>query len=1095
MICTNKLFNICLCTCLLLLSCKETPTNVDSTFETLPFKEELATITAFDDSTYIVGSQHGDIFFLCNGQEKSHLQSHESRIYQAFVDNEEGLWAGVRSSGVLKMSGHHSSEDNLPTGHWQAGRRMRIPQQGVHYSPYGLIPYRGDTILAATSHGLYYFSTHQTTDDLKPIAYKKEAGRPFVFCSPIEHGNMIYLASDDGIVCIKRTNAAPKIDHSLLNGHQIRKIEKDHAYNKLYALTDNCLFVINPSDHVVLKTLKLPFSAFSMTVALGNYYFLTQDWLYVTTDLDDIQNATAIKLPYSAPDDTRNLMIYDEYHQMIRLVTEHAILSLSALNGIGQNASMIHLSTYDAKSKTTYLLDPKNDLYALGAKDVIAQKLLHLPSTDNISAICTQDGKLIYVANHKQIKTVRLKSRWHNAFSDLSSSVLTTEKDITALYCLDDIMFVGVRDSLMAFKNGEPLRLVPPHIEPYVTHFQSNSSDTLYATTLNDGLWRINRKKDSLFADIIPNTTNIRFQTNVLSLDSEKTLLLNHHHLYLLKNGEPQATDSMEVSGFQRLLLLSQKDNLYRVVALSSHDVRLFDVTDDGLSSYPFHALHGQSIVPEGCIKANGHYYLSTEWGVMVADSLGNPAMYRPQFLSFDRSSYDINLTVVVILAVLAFLIIAFLGYRLYIINLRKLHEHKEHLLRLQEEEEQNVLQRKQAYMDRVQVLTTVVPYINDPQLSKTLEELRQEIKYSNIPDEDLNRRIQEMTMNSTLALTETLHTQIQQIKATNWKESLFIAMESEELLKNPRDVKDLLKCVKHNQQWLSQVENTEHILDHYEVFSTQVIDIPGVTEGLSNEIATIRNAFTIERLETAIKLFQALQLRMETIATAAKREKVSEYITQLTQQLPESPETQSLHSALTDFLEPLGELKDTNTEAFLKMLLDLTILCHRCQMQISLEGIRQNMSELASLTNTLKNSEKALQAMDETDLVKRRQLMASHERMQADIRTCQRQIRDDIKTFYTSARLGHADEALFASLQINLKAGEPSKRASLLAMLIACPSEKSSKIYESLGGNSYTYRSDMSHLIADIRQLRPQLYTLSTTDASSIANALLQVP
>ncbi len=1095
MICTNKLFNICLCTCLLLLSCKETPTNVESTFETLPFNEDLATITAYNDSTYIVGSQHGDIFFLCNGQTKNHLQSHESRIYQAFVDNEDGIWAGVRSSGVLKMSGHQSSEDNLPTGHWQASRRMRIPQQGVHYSPYGLIPYQGDTIIVATSHGLYYFSTHQATDDLKPIAYKKEVGRPFVFCSPIEHGKTIYLASDDGIVCINRSNTAPKIQYSLLNGHQIRKIEKDYYSNRLYALTDNSLFVINLSDHVVLKTLQLPFSAFSMTVALGKYYFLTQDWLYVTTDLDDLENATAVKLPYSAPDDTRNILFYDEYHQMIRLVTEHAILSLSALNGIGQNASMIHLSTYDAQSKTTYLLDPKNDLYSLSAKDTLAQKLLHLPSTDNISAICTQNGKLIYVANHKQIKTVKLKSRWHNAFSDLSSAVLTTEKDITALFCMDDIMFVGVRDSLMAFKDGKPLRLVPPRIEPYITHFLSHSADTLYATTLNDGLWCILRKKDSLFAEIIPNTLGIRFQTNVLPLDSEKTLLLNHHHLYLLQKGEPQATDSIEVSGFQRLMLVSHKENRYCVAALSSHDARVFNVSDDGLTPFPFHTLHGQSIIPEGCIQANGHYYLSTEWGVMVADSIKSPTMYRPLFLSFDRSSYDINLTIVVILAALAILIIAFLGYRLYIINLRKLHEHKEHLRRLQEEEKQNVLQRKQAYMDRVQVLTTVVPYVNDPKLSETLEELRQEIKYSNIPDEDLNRRIQEMTMNSTLALTETLHKQIQQIKATNWKESLFVAMESEELLKNPRDVKDLLKCVKHNQQWLSQVKNTERILDSYEAFSTQVIDIPGVTEGLNNEVTTIRNAFTIERLETAIKLFQALQLRMETIAAAAKRELVSEHIASLIQHLPNLPEIQNLHSALTSFLDPLGELQDTDTEAFQKMLLDLTVLCHQSQMQISLEEIRQHMTELSSLTNKLKNSEKALQAMDETDLAKRRQLLASHERLQADIRNRQHQIRDNIKSFYSSARAGHADEALFASLQINLKAGEPSKRASLLAMLIALPSEKSSKIYESLGGNSYTYRSDMSHLIADIRQLRPQLYTLSTTDHSSIAKALLQVP
>ena len=1095
MICTNKLFNICLCTCLLLLSCKETPTNVESTFETLPFNEDLATITAYNDSTYIVGSQHGDIFFLCNGQTKSHLQSHESRIYQAFVDNEDGIWAGVRSSGVLKLSGHQSSEDNLPTGHWQTSRRMHIPQQGVHYSPYGLIPYQGDTIIAATSHGLYYFSTHQATDDLQPIEYKKEVGRPFVFCSPIEDGKAIYLASDDGIVCINRTHEAPTIHHSLLNGHQIRKIEIGHHDNRLYALTDNSLFVVNISDHVVLRTLKLPFSAFSMTVALGKYYFLTQDWLYVTTDLNDLEHATAVKLPYSAPDDTRNILFYDEYHQMIRLVTEHAILSLSALNGIAQNASMIHLSTYDAHSKTTYLLDPKNDLYSLDAKDTLAQKLLHLPSTDNISAICTQDGKLIYVANHKQIKTVKLRSRWHNAFSNLPSTVLTTEKDITALYCLDDIMFVGVRDSLMAFKDGKPLRLVPPRIEPYITHFQSHSSDTLYATTLNDGLWCIHRKKDSLIAEIIPHTSGIRFQTNVLPLDSEKTLLLNHHHLYLLQKGGPQTTDSIEVSGFQRLLLVSHKENRYYIAALSSHDVRIFEVSDDGLTSRPFHALHGQSMIPEGSIQANDHYYLSTEWGVMVADSLKSPTVYRPLFLSFDRSSYDIYLTIVVILAGLAILIIAFLGYRLYIINLRKLHEHKEHLRRLHEEEQQNVLQRKQAYMDRVQVLTTVVPYVHDPQLSKTLEELRQGIKYSNIPDEDLNRRIQEMTMNSTLALTETLHKQVQQIKATNWKESLFVAMETEELLKNPRDVKDLLKCVKHNQQWLSQVEQTEQVLDSYETFSSQVIDLPGVTEGLGNELTTVRNAFMIERLETATKLFQALQLRMETIGTAAKRKLVSEYITKLIQRLPHLPETQDLHSALTGFLKPLGELQDKDTETFQKMLLDLTELCHQSQMQISLEEIRQHMTELSSLTNKLKNSEKALQAMDETDLTKRRQLLASHESLQTEIRNRQHQIRDSIKTFYTYARASHADEALFASLQINLKAGEPSKRASLLAMLIARPTEKSSKIYESLGGNSYTYRSDMSHLIADIRQLHSQLQTLSTKNRSNIAKSLSNVP
>jgi len=996
------------------VSCKETPSGSEAAFESLSFDEDLASITLLNDSISVVGSEHGDLFYLVNGQRLGHQRSLESRIYQLYADG-DSLWAGVRSSGVVRMETAAVEGQSAQSDVWRVGRRMSIPLQDFRYSPYGLICYRGDTLLVATSHGLYYFSTHQSSDQLLPIAYKRDVGRPFVFCSPVASDGSIYVASDDGVVRIDRTSAAPAISRTLLQGHQIRRLEFNQVLHRLYALSDDSLFVVSTPDDRVLERLSMPFTAFSMVEALGKFYFLNQDWLYVSQDLTDLSHATAIRLPHPVPTDTRNNFVYDRQQQELHIVTRHAVLSLSAVNGIGQSANMVLQSAFDEAAHTAYFLTPKNDLFAIGSSDTIAQKLLRLPSTENVSQLTAYQGTITYVANRKQIRTIRPRGPFRNIIYNQPSTVATTQKDITALHSYGDLMLVGVRDSLMAFRKGTALPLTPPHYEPYVTHITSVSADTLYATTLNNGLWCLVDRGDSLSASIVPATNNIRFQADLLPLGGDVSVLLNHHYLYLIHGDSVQPVDSVALSGYRRLLMLSRSAFGCRIAALSFRNLRLFDVTSEGFRPLPHQVSYGQDFIIRGCLEADNRLYLSTEWGTLAADSLGRNLAVSPTFLSFDRTTYDFTFTLASILLLLALFVITYLGIKLYSYRQQRL-------------------------------------------------------------------------------CVEALKEQLPQIKATAWKERVYVGADAESVLSQTSSLRRIRKCLKRNEEWLAGVASTESKLQRCDDFCTQAVSIPGVTQGMADELAAVRNAYAAERQATADKRFQALHLRMETLASSAQREAIAAYVGDLLKRLPEQSATKALRNTLEEQLQRLGQLAETDAETVQKMLIDLNTACQQSQMQIALDEIHALTDQLTTLTSQQKLAQKACSAADETEVSHRRQLFATYEQIDEDVRDHRRAIREHIRNFYATAYSCHADEELFNALQIHPKASEPSRRASLLVMLAACSTEKSTNIYSALGGDSYTYRSDLSRLLADIRAQQPQLKSLSEADSLSIARFLCTI-
>lgn len=619
------------------ISCTKKSNEYDISFQEQSFANDiLATISILNDSVYVVGGEDGEIYLLQDDSVIADYKPDLARIYSLFIDNDT-LYAGVRNNGIVKLVKNN------------AVKQYNIPQKETRYSPYNIIPYRGDTLLTTTSNGLYYFSKGKP-NNLSPIQYVENPGEPFPFCSPITIGKNIFVGSKKGIIAINTLNDKPKAE-SLFNGKLnnivISKLEKGDN-DTIYALSDepgnDTLYICNIKSNIITKSYGLSFSARSFVIAEGKFYFINEHELHVITNLDDLDNLkkegnhVVIRLPHASSPDARNIIIYDKTNRKIRIITQKTLLSLPSLNGIGESKSKISGICFDEKSKTIYFQNANNEIYKYkyekGSK-IKASKILELPLTEEVSSLSAFDGTLYFISNYQQLKSIKdkgyLQSLWNHP-----SSICDLPDKSTAMLVDDSVAYVGVRDCLLKINLTEKRidKLLTDHdVKPYVTNITKHENN-LVANTLNDGTFIL--CNDTLNKDV-------QFQCD-FAFTNVGFLLLNNHYLFNYHNNQ---IDTIPFTGYERLLLSS--DSVGAIV--HKNGIQYFQIENEVIN-----LLHNESrhISPNACMIIGDSLFLAADEGMLIV----NLEDFSTSPVKFNHAEYAWTETVATIAIIIIILLV-----------------------------------------------------------------------------------------------------------------------------------------------------------------------------------------------------------------------------------------------------------------------------------------------------------------------------------------------------------------------------------------------------------------------------------------------------
>ena len=647
---------------LIAISCTKKSNEYNISFQEQSFANDvLATVSMLNDSVYVVGGENGEIYLLNSsndsvvGNDKPDL----ARIYCLYADGDT-FYAGVRNSGIVKLVRENKKLKIVK-------QQYKIPQKGTNYSPYNIIPYHGNTLIAMTSNGLYYLS-NDTSDVLHPIPYGPDSGTPFSYCSPISIGDDIYVGTTKGIVKINSKHGKPVVVDSNLVNKAISKVVKGND-NTIYALSEchgnDTLYTINiKGDSISIDSCGLDFSALSFVKAEDKFYFVNEHNLYVISSLDNMNhpqkegNSVVIKLPHAPLSDAKNLIAYDKHAKKIRIITQKALLSLSSVNSIGQSKGQICGICYDEKNNKVYFQNTKNEIFEYENGQASKSKFVKFDPAEEISSLSAFDNTLFYIANHEQVK-----SRKTSLLHFLSNQSFNLPKKSTAMLVDDSVVYVGVRDSLLRINlRGNRIESLIKDLEPYVTKIKKHGDD-IVISSLNDGLLFLHNDtcRKTMYEDV-------HFQNDFAftSTTKDSILLLNNHYLRFYSDTILQ--DSVALRGYERLLFSPRKQV---GVAIKRSGVQYFKLEDvENRKEIQMLCNESRPISPDGCMIINDTLFLAADEGMLktplVQHKLPN---YSP--VNFAPSDSDETKTALCIAIIIVLLLLIYI-VRVRIISKRK---------------------------------------------------------------------------------------------------------------------------------------------------------------------------------------------------------------------------------------------------------------------------------------------------------------------------------------------------------------------------------------------------------------------------------------
>ena len=841
-------------------------------FDVQQFETQLNSITPLNDSTYIVGGKTGDLFKVQYSKVSDHYATSSDCIYTAFVDSNGGWWIGTRNDGL-----HHWDGNKPDMG--TPSRKYIIPKKDTGYSVYNILPLRKDSILVGTSNGLYC-ATLNGSDSLSPLYCRidttTEKPEPVEFHTPVVLSlDSIFYPSQDGIFFVGMNNRK-----MWFKDKNFKALCLSPDSTRLYAVSagpkgnDDFLWIINVKNMTeCCPPFKLPFSADHLLQVHSKVYLLSRSYLYATLADDLLErdpHFSRVPLKRRLPEKTKSGFIYDRNADCIRIITERAVLTFPARNGMADRSGIMKLACVDTSDNVFYFINLQNELFKYDPRSdsLLAQKVLDLEtSTADVTALHVDKETVYYEINHSSLKKLGISGKQKNGlwWSQPKRIQIPEHPKSTALLIDgDSAVYVGFKDNVLRYSLVSPDTDTLSNSHPTSLHRVNNA---VVATTLNDGLF-IN--------DYPAICRNIRFQEDYCIVKDSLALLLNNHFLYLL-NGR-DVVDSIALKGYSRIFV---SPNEYEGIAVSTDSLQWFSLQD----SIILGKAKSGHIQIDGCVQKDDTLFVSTEAGVQLVyiNSLNAPTHLNAKFLTFDRSDYDKRKgkqILVLIVSVIVFLL-SLLAWGIWKLRSKDLelkeekeshketeeqlkkekesHEETEEQLKKEKESHEETEKKlknkdaliKESISTRIEELESANEYIGTD-LKGEIEQVRNDFNEGKV--KGLHKQLDDLKAKVKDELIQRLEGQSSDLKRYDSQESRDNETSTRNIIDNKEKAKieELVACIERNNTWMDE---TKKLLEELESEKHELGLLPSlesIDEKLRNQVSEIEKCFRDKSTEAA---------------------------------------------------------------------------------------------------------------------------------------------------------------------------------------------------------------------------------------------------
>lgn len=518
------------------------------------------------------------------------LRSTESTALQKDASTDT-YWVGTRNMGLFQCKLHDRTFVPI--------KNYTIPKKADRYSVYSL-NITSDTVLAGTSHGLLMISGKgDSTGTMTHLWPQHGMGQPIVVRDLVRNSGHLYFSSPQGIMCLDSEQVKQVIPNSGMP--QILPSLWGNG-STLIAQVADTLYTLDSQGHITERYQQT--QSYDFLLANEKVYSLNQEEMNIA--------GQSFRLPSQARPSCHNLIANDPKHSMVLAVTLHHLLRVPYHHlqpATRTDHQDILLSCVNDKEDIFFLLG--NTLFVKQHGDSVANERFQLPPDHHPTFMTCCDGYLYYVIGEKDVYRIRLDQQ-------LSKRIMTLGNDVTALSSHNGYVYIGIRDSLLAW-NGSELKPVRLHssqqmvlCNPFVTTFYAHG-DLLYFGTLNNGIFK-GREYDFYRVDALSSSIDHRFVRDIC-VRQDTIYVLTHQQLWMHTADKAL---SIRAAGYNRLMA---NDN--NVIAVSDYGLLIGRSND--LSNPSSICYQDWQFKPELCQTAGGQMIaVYNNSAVLVDDNLLN---------------------------------------------------------------------------------------------------------------------------------------------------------------------------------------------------------------------------------------------------------------------------------------------------------------------------------------------------------------------------------------------------------------------------------------------------------------------------------------
>ena len=798
------LYGIYLFVFLIVCGCNERERTKSLGETELYFNERLSSISAESDSSFWIGSENGDIWYM-KQKKFQEYNIGSDRIYKiitdTFLNDNPTCWIGIRNSGLQKWQ--------LNPKQNQLIKKFTIPNKGSNYSVYDILRHQNQ-LYVATSQGLYAMpcSGEEKLQLIYPSTDSETArsGKPFIVNGiQLLNDSLLVCATQDGLLKYSIHTGSPSICHPN------KYISSVSVYDqKIYSLANKTLYIEDwySKEH---KEIPLGFSS-RVYYKLGNIHYFFDDNLLTLSN--DLKHFISVPLRRSIPSYCNNIVTTNKPRATTLLVTESALWNLPLHLGIFYTNAEIIASCHN--NKEFYYLNSRNELYRQFKNEAKATKILTFPNDEVITGMMTDNTYLYYICNKHVLKRIKLKKGYlGNVLFSTSETVYQSPTKITAYHLKvtpeGSKIYLGIQDDLIYINASGKAQCISSLNNHYITAFYSSeTSENLYFSTLNRGIYY---GHDDQF-QVIKGTENCSFIRDISVVEGHDPLLmLLTNHLFICREHQ----DSIAIKGCDRIL--KANDSLF--YALSEFGLTKLVASPKGIKEQGtfFHDIH---FTPNAALIAGDTLYLGSNIGIMkIATNDEND----PLWINMKNTVPNLKITAILLVSIFIILLLLLEEYLR-----RKYAKRKITRLHLKD------------IRIRLNSLLTMA-HFGTPQDEQEVKSLQEQLQELNINDKAISKKIGQLSeiimkknRDMALVLSQYLNQQIHIISNYNSFDKPLLIKASQEALSS-NNLEEIVAQAERNKAWIQTITHLQERLTVYISSMRDAVCIENLTEKFNREI------------------------------------------------------------------------------------------------------------------------------------------------------------------------------------------------------------------------------------------------------------------